>query len=85
LPEIESADPVIMRCERGSRPEGREPGEMTIGEIRKYLERKIEVNKIMGVVYQLQYCGDIKELNPAEGPGRPTKKYQWMKGVVRIA
>jgi hypothetical protein len=62
-------------------PKGRDRGEMTIGEIRKFLERKIEVNKIMGVVYQLQYCGDIKELNPAEGPGRPTKKYLWMKGV----
>jgi hypothetical protein len=65
-------------------PKGREPGEMTIGEIRKYLEKKIEVNKIMGVVYQLQYCGDIKELNPAEGPGRPTKKYLWLKGVGKI-
>jgi hypothetical protein len=64
--------------------EGRQRGEMTIGEIRKFLEKKIDPNKIMGVVYQLQYCGDIKELDPAEGPGRPTKKYLWMKGAMKI-
>src|SRR5262249_9293811 len=64
--------------------EGREPGEMTIGEIRKFLEKKIDPNKIMGVVYQLQTCGDIKELDPQEGPGRPTKKYLWMKGTMKV-
>jgi hypothetical protein len=63
----------------------RRPGEMTVGQIRKFLERKLDnPTKIMGVVYQLQYCGDIKELNPDEGPGRPTKKYLWLKGAVKI-
>jgi len=64
--------------------EGRQRGEMTIGEIRKFLEKKIDPNKIMGVVYQLQYCGDIKELDPGEGPGRPTKKYLWLRGATKI-
>jgi len=64
--------------------EGRQRGEMTIGEIRKFLEKKIDPNKIMGVVYQLQYCGDIKELDPGDGPGRPTKKYLWLRGATKI-
>jgi hypothetical protein len=62
----------------------RERGEMTVGEIRKFLEKKIDPNKIMGVVYQLQYCGDIKELDPKEGPGRPTKKYLWLRSAGKI-
>jgi hypothetical protein len=61
----------------------REPGEMSIGEIRKFLENKIDLAKIPQIVYQLVSCGDIAEAIDEAKPGRPTDKYKWLRGPVK--
>ena len=59
----------------------RHPGEMTTGEIRKFLEKKIDLRQIPGVIYQLLSCGDIAEVDQ-DRAGRPTDLYRWLRGVV---
>jgi hypothetical protein len=56
-----------------------DPGVMTLGVIRKALERKLDdLRKIPYVILQLQTCGDIEELGPSMTAGKPTQKYKWI-------
>jgi hypothetical protein len=62
-------------------PKDRRRGEMTMGEIRKFLEKKIDLRMIPYILNQLLTCGDIVEVE-GSGAGRPTQKYRWLRGMV---
>lgn len=76
LEEYEQAD-LVERI----REEFRGKSVLTVGQIRKLCERKVnDFRKIDQAIDHLLKCGDIVELDPSEGPGRPTKKWRWGRG-----
>jgi hypothetical protein len=73
LEEFEQADLV-----EHIRDEFRRKTVLTKGQIHKLCERKTgDYRKIDRAVAHLATVGDIIELDPPEGPGRPTTKWEW--------
>jgi hypothetical protein len=73
LEDFEQAD-LVERI----REEFRRKGVQTVGQIRKLCERKTgDYRKIDQAIEHLLKCGDIVELDPSDGAGRPTKKWRW--------
>jgi hypothetical protein len=73
LEEYEQADLVDH-----IREEFRQKTILREGQIRKLCERKTgDHRKIDWAIDHLLKCGDITELDPASGPGRPTKRWEW--------
>jgi hypothetical protein len=60
------------------REEFRRKTELRLGQIRKYCERKTgDYRKIDAAIHHLAACEEIVELDPPDGPGRPTKRWRW--------
>jgi hypothetical protein len=74
LEEYEQADLVEL-----IREEFRRKGTLTQGKIRKLCERKTDDHRKIGhAIEHLEKCGDIEEVGPAQTPGRPTRRWQWI-------
>ena len=75
LDEYEQADLV-----EHIRDEFRRKSVLTIGQIHKLCERKTgDYRKIDRAIAHLATVGDITELQPSEGRGRPTTKWEWAR------
>jgi hypothetical protein len=62
------------------REEFRRKSELRLGQIRKHCERKTgDYRKIDAAIYHLVACEEITELDVPEGPGRPTKRWRWVR------
>jgi hypothetical protein len=60
------------------RNEFRRNGVLTNGQIRKFCGTKVKnFRDIEQTMDQLMKCGDIAELDRSQGPGRPTKRWEW--------
>jgi hypothetical protein len=54
-------------------------GMMTWGQIKKFCERKADLKMGTDAINYLIDCGDIVQLDPSTGPGRPTTKWAWSR------
>ena len=75
LEEFEQADLV-----EHIRDEFRRKTVRTLGQIHKLCERKTgDYRKIDRAISHMVTVGDIIELDRADGPGRPTQKWEWAR------
>jgi hypothetical protein len=66
------------------RKEFRRKGELTQGQIRKFLERRLDdLRKIEPIITHLEQCNDIEELPRSSGAGRPTRRWEWIKSTPK--
>jgi hypothetical protein len=78
MEDLDQADLVdLIRAEFLKKLKKGEPGQLTKGQIRKLCERKTkDYRKIEQAILHLVECGDMVLLKQ-EGPGRPTRKWEW--------